>query len=449
MDQNAPAMEQGFATEGIAAIIDREAIVTHFQPILSLKRSAVLGFEALRRAVGKEGLIAPAARFNAARLTGKTVVLDRLCRKKAIRQFHHLEAGGRDGSPPLLFLNFDTALLDQGGAGSGFLRRQVASQNHFFLVMFTGLKRYVTDSYISWATGNLSRTISSAFRAATGGHCVPCIDVRAGDAFDQEICGEITYQEAAARQTPSIRTAPARKKLYIIKTGSTYSATARQLGDFERWTAEALGEAAFAISVVDATASQPLPPADECAGVVITGSHAMVTDNLSWSLAIESWIPSLIAAEVPLLGICYGHQLLAKAMDGRVGYHRDGEEIGTVAVERLAAGGDDPLFSSLPNVFPAQVCHSQTVLALPPGAVLLARNDHEPHHAFRLGRCAWGVQFHPEYSAAVMRAYLEEQASDLTKAGRDVAALMKAVQETPLAEGIMRQFSRLVETRLA
>ncbi len=237
--------------------------------------------------------------------------------------------------------------------------------------------------------------------------------------------------------------------MYIIKTGTTFPATASRFGDFEQWTAKALGEAVFETAVVDAAGGQPLPTAGECAGVVITGSHAMVTNELPWSVGIESWIPSLIEASIPLLGICYGHQLLARAMGGRVGYLRHGQEIGTVAIERLTGCDGDILFKQLPSSFPAHVSHKQTVLALPPGAVALAANAYEPHHAFRLGSCAWGVQFHPEYNAGIMRSYIEEQTSDLERAGMDVNKLLNDVKETPLAEGIMKRFACVVEERLA
>jgi len=130
MDQTAPEEADALTAEDLDGIIGREGIVTHFQPVLSLKRSAVLGFEALSRAVDGQGrLISPQSLFASARRQGRSIEVDRLCRDKAILNFRRLEACGRNGQPPLLFLNFDTALLDQGVAGSGFLRKQVADRN--------------------------------------------------------------------------------------------------------------------------------------------------------------------------------------------------------------------------------------------------------------------------------------------------------------------------------
>jgi GMP synthase (glutamine-hydrolysing) len=233
------------------------------------------------------------------------------------------------------------------------------------------------------------------------------------------------------------------KKLFIIKAGSTFSQTARKYGDFEDMTRRGTGLQRELVSVVDATGAGQLPAADSCGGVIVTGAHCMVTDNLPWSLAIEAWLQKLVAAEVPLLGICYGHQLLGRAMGGRVDYHPQGKEVGTFEVRLRPAYRDDPLFSGLPRQFPVHTTHSQSVLVLPPGAVLLAENEFEPHHAFRLGRCAWGVQFHPEYDSRIMRDYIIAQADSLAEAGQQPDSLLSAVRETPTAHSILRKFASL------
>ena len=238
-----------------------------------------------------------------------------------------------------------------------------------------------------------------------------------------------------------------RPRFYIIKIGTTFPATRKRFGDFDAWTLAAIGPAAVGTAVVDAEHNQPLPPADQCAGVAITGSHAMVTEELPWSLELERWIPSLLEAGVPLVGICYGHQLLAKAMGGEVRYHPRGREIGTVEIQLLPEAADDVLFGPLPPRFDAHVSHAQSVKRLPAGAVRLAENSFEPNHAFRLGNCAWGVQFHPEYDTGIMRSYIETQADELTRAGRDVPELLRGVTETPQAVGMLRNFARFVESR--
>ena len=78
--------------------------------------------------------------------------------------------------------------------------------------------------------------------------------------------------------------------------------------------------------------------------------------------------------------------------------------------------------------------------------MLLASSDRDPYQAFRLGECAWGVQFHPEYSAGIMRSYIEEQARELEEAGIDISSVFDTVRETPLAARTVSNFARYVET---
>jgi GMP synthase (glutamine-hydrolysing) len=237
------------------------------------------------------------------------------------------------------------------------------------------------------------------------------------------------------------------KKIFIIKVGTTFPSTAREFGDFDLWTLKGLGCADYEAVVIDAEHGEPLPSAEECAGVVVTGSHDMVTDNLPWSARVAEWIPSLVEGNVPYLGICYGHQLLAHALGGKAGFHPRGTEVGTVEIHLLPASGDDPLFKSLPSTFPAHVTHAQTVLKLPEGAVHLATNSFEPHHTFRVGTCAWGAQFHPEYDASIMRSYIVNEAEDLKKEGIEVQAILNSVKETPLANSILKKFCDIAKSR--
>ncbi len=239
------------------------------------------------------------------------------------------------------------------------------------------------------------------------------------------------------------------KRLYIIKAGTTFPATAKQFGDFDQWTASTLGITDVEIDIVDAENGADLPSAQECAGAVITGSHSMVTDNLPWSVRLEEWILSLLHTDTPLFGICYGHQLLAQAAGGQVGFHPRGEEIGTVAVQLLPDCVNDPVFQSLLQSFLVHATHEQTVLRLPAGSVRLAANEYESNHAFRVGGWAWGVQFHPEYSADIMRSYIREQKDELEEAGRNVPELLNRVSETPYAAQTLRNFGNVVKERLA
>lgn len=237
------------------------------------------------------------------------------------------------------------------------------------------------------------------------------------------------------------------KTLFVVKMGTTFPDTARQFGDFDLWTCQGLGLEAGRVEVIDIPAGDGLPAVRQCAGVVVTGSHAMVTDRAPWSETVAAWIPSLVEAAVPFLGICYGHQLLAHAMGGTVGFLPAGMEIGTVPVRLLPEAATDRLFGNLPQSFQAHATHAQTILSLPPGAVRLAANHNESTHAFRVGESAWGVQFHPEYSPDVMTSYIRNQSETLRASGSDPRRLLDTVRETPQACGLLAAFARLAETR--
>ncbi|MUM76727.1 glutamine amidotransferase [Pseudodesulfovibrio sp. F-1] len=231
------------------------------------------------------------------------------------------------------------------------------------------------------------------------------------------------------------------RSVLILKTGSTFDDLAAARGDFEHWTAQAMGLTSGQWLCADVRNGMSPPDPTAVAGCVITGSHDMVTDDADWMLAAGSWLSRAMEAGLPLLGICFGHQLMAHALGGRAAYHPGGPEIGTVDVTLTAQAADDPLFSALPSVFAAHVTHSQTAIALPSGSVVLAASGHDPHQAFRLGPNAWGVQFHPEFDAEATRHYVTAQAAKLAAHGADHDTVLASVRETPESTGLLRRFA--------
>lgn len=235
------------------------------------------------------------------------------------------------------------------------------------------------------------------------------------------------------------------KPLLIVKTGDTFAHLAETLGDFEDWVEAGLGRLKNPVTVFDPRCEPALPAPEDVAGAVVTGSHAMVTDRAPWSESLARWLVALVRRKVPVLGICYGHQLLAHALEGEVGYRPDGMEIGPVGIWLEQSAAEDALFSHLTPGFSAHAVHSQSVLRLPPGAVLLARSEDEPHAAFRVGACAWGVQFHPEYGIDVMAGYIRCLEPELRREGRDVRALLESLAPTDAAALVLRRFGAFVE----
>ena len=101
---------------------------------------------------------------------------------------------------------------------------------------------------------------------------------------------------------------------------------------------------------------------------------------------------------------------------------------------------DDEIFSKLQNSFKAHTIHSQTVIKLPKNATRLAFNNHDKNHAFRVGSCAWGVQFHPEFDKNIMNLYIKEVAK---KKDLDVEKLSSFSENTNVATMILKEFEKL------
>lgn len=144
------------------------------------------------------------------------------------------------------------------------------------------------------------------------------------------------------------------------------------------------------------------PPVGQHDGYLVTGSRHSVADDLPWMDGLRRAMAAIVAADLPLIGVCFGHQLLADTFGGRVARAANGWGVGihTARVTTPRAWMDPSL-----EEFRLVVSHQDQVIDLPPGATLLAESAHAPVAAFQIGS-AVGFQGHPEfdpaYSAALM-----------------------------------------------
>lgn len=188
------------------------------------------------------------------------------------------------------------------------------------------------------------------------------------------------------------------------------------------------------------------PDPDEIAGVVVTGSSSMVTDRHSWSERTAQWIADN-DGKTPMLGVCFGHQVVAHALGGEVQWLKGQSEYGTLDVRLEPGAQSDPLFKGIPDLFQAQIAHSQTVTRLPEGAKLLATNAFGVQAA-RMSATSWGVQFHPEYDAGIMRVLFDDYPDYIKSRGVDFDRERAGLKETPLALQVLRNFASLVKARM-
>lgn len=227
----------------------------------------------------------------------------------------------------------------------------------------------------------------------------------------------------------------------IIKTGRAVPEARALGGDFEDWFMAGLGRARFDYHVVQVDDGAPLPDADGYAGALVTGSPAMVSDRADWSERTAEWLAAAHADGLPLLGVCYGHQLLAHALGGTVGPNPNGRRKGRVAVTAIEA--DDPLLGPYAPSGHFHVSHYEAVLEPPPGARVVARAAHDPHHALHFGGRSWGLQFHPEFGRAVMRAYIQARADVLDAEGQCPHTLVREVVDDTVGPSLLARFGGL------
>jgi GMP synthase (glutamine-hydrolysing) len=133
----------------------------------------------------------------------------------------------------------------------------------------------------------------------------------------------------------------------------------------------------------------------------------------------------------PVLGVCFGHQLVAHALGGRVERNPRGREAGTGEIRLTDAGRRDPLFAGLPPVLEVQQTHTDHVASLPDSAEVLAVNDFTPVQAFAVGDLMRCVQFHPELDAARSRSLNEGRRELLDReAPGGAAAVLSSIRRT-------------------
>ncbi|MFM1891358.1 MAG: hypothetical protein RLZ44_435 [Pseudomonadota bacterium] len=235
--------------------------------------------------------------------------------------------------------------------------------------------------------------------------------------------------------------------LVIVQPGQKLPTLSDVAGDFADWMLAGMGLAADRVRIVRPHLGEALPRPDAVSAVLVTGSSAMVTDGDPWIEASAAWLGDLVRRQLPVLGICFGHQLLAHALGGEVRDNPNGIEVGTVTTRLTPQAAADPLFRDLPAQFAVQASHRQAVLRLPAGAVRLAASAQDPNHAFRWGERAWGVQFHPEFDPRIVSAYADYYRPRLPAQGLDADAVIQAVTPTPEARRLLAAFVRSAALR--
>jgi GMP synthase-like glutamine amidotransferase len=164
-------------------------------------------------------------------------------------------------------------------------------------------------------------------------------------------------------------------------------------------------------------------PKDAGDFLLVMGGPMSVNDPDAWIKEEVDFIKRAVQTGMPVLGVCLGAQLVAKALGARVGPGR-GLEIGMTKLRVTAEGQSDPWIGSLPESFEVFEWHGE-VFELPTGAVPLASSELCPFQAFRFGSKAYGLLFHLEIERSGIDALCRECPEDVRRAGMSPAGLLR------------------------
>ncbi|MFO1209478.1 MAG: type 1 glutamine amidotransferase [Amaricoccus sp.] len=225
-------------------------------------------------------------------------------------------------------------------------------------------------------------------------------------------------------------------KIGILETGEVHPDLRARHGDYPAMFERLLKAADpaldfFTVRVV--AGEMPAKP-EEADAWLVTGSRHGVYDGLPWIEPLKGFLRACVAAHVPVVGICFGHQILAEALGGRAEKSDKGWGVGVQDYEIVARPG---WMRELPERFSVNALHQDQVVSLPPDATVLARSPHCAYAAIAYGDPeapdAITLQPHPEFGAAFMDELIALRAGTVIPG--DAAAAARASLSRPVDSG--------------
>ena len=194
------------------------------------------------------------------------------------------------------------------------------------------------------------------------------------------------------------------KKVVILSAGPGLSEIVEKYGHSSDWIPSLLS--AYKLEfIVKKTYLKDALSINDGDLFIITGSKYSVYDNNQWIKELLGFVSLLIKNKKPILGICFGHQVIAKCIGADVVKNKLGWELGSYKMNLTDSGLKNPLFKGFNNNDVAYESHQDVVINLPKNATVLA-NTEKSVQSFNYDNC-YGVQFHPEFSLEVTRMLMD------------------------------------------
>jgi GMP synthase-like glutamine amidotransferase len=185
------------------------------------------------------------------------------------------------------------------------------------------------------------------------------------------------------------------------------------------------------LEIIRAHREEPIPvDLDGIDAIVICGGpQSPDDDSLPWLKKEMDLLRLAHGASLPIVGICLGCQILARALGGEVALLEDGVEWGFHEIELTPAGREDPLFAGLPWRSMQLSAHRYHVKTSPPAARVLASSKRTPIQAWGLGLRTYGMQYHPEAYPETVERWADDEPETLEEAGLTREQLRRQVEE--------------------
>ena len=207
----------------------------------------------------------------------------------------------------------------------------------------------------------------------------------------------------------------------------------------------ALGERGITIEYADLYRDgASLPDISRAAGLIFLGGPMSVNDDLPYLRREMDFVTRAVARRQPVLGVCLGAQLIARALGAPV-YRNPVKEVGWFDIHPTETAAADPLFAALNQTETVFHWHSET-FDLPPDATLLAYSGACRNQAFRLGAAVYGMQFHLEITPEMIADWCTQDANcgDVRELDAPLDPHRHAPRLSALSRSVFGSWSRLL-----